>query len=164
MSSAAPAEVSAAALDTNSLGAVLRARWDALKGGDVGSLPVIVGIVAITIFFTAKTSIFFSAVNFSNLIQQMAGTTVIAIGVVFVLLIGEIDLSVGYVSGLASVVVAETQLPGASHDYPGLVAMLFAILSAAGIGVIQGSIVAFLGVPSFVVTLAGLLIAQGLII
>src|ERR687884_414771 len=123
MSTAAPVEVSAAAEDGSLVG-ILRSRWDAFKGGDVGSLPVIVGIVAITAYFTAKTSIFFSAVNFSNLIQQMAGTTVIAVGVVFVLLIGEIDLSVGYVSGLASVAVAEFQLAGSSHDYPGLVAIL----------------------------------------
>ena len=164
MSTAAPAEVQAAATEDQSLGALLRARWDALKSGDVGSLPVLVGIVAITIFFTSKTSIFFSAVNFTNLIQQMAGTTVIAIGVVFVLLIGEIDLSVGYLSGLASVAVAEFQLQGSSHNYPGLIAMLLAILVGTGYGVLQGSVVAFIGVPSFVVTLAGLLIAQGLII
>src|SRR5918911_1077497 len=164
MSTAAPAEVQAATTEDQSFAAVLRARWDALKSGDVGSLPVLVGILAITIFFTSKTSIFFTAVNFSNLIQQMAGVTVIAIGVVFVLLIGEIDLSVGYVSGLASVAVAEFQLAGSSHDYPGLIAILFAILAAAGIGLVQGSVVAFVGVPSFVVTLAGLLIAQGLII
>jgi D-xylose transport system permease protein len=163
MSTAAPAEVQAAAAEDSFL-ALLRARWEAFKGGDVGFLPVIVGIVAITAFFTLKTNIFFTAVNFSNLIQQMAGTTVIAIGVVFVLLIGEIDLSVGYVSGLASVVVAETQLPGSGHDYPGLVAMLLAVLTGAVIGGIQGSAIAFIGVPSFVVTLAGLLIAQGLII
>jgi D-xylose transport system permease protein len=164
VSTAAPAEVQAAATEDQSLGAIARGRWEALKSGDVGSLPVLVGIVAITIFFSSKTDIFFSAVNFTNLIQQMAGTTVIAIGVVFVLLIGEIDLSVGYLSGLASVAVAEFQLPGSSHDYPGLVAMLFAILVGTGFGVLQGSIVAFIGVPSFVVTLAGLLIAQGLII
>ena len=164
MSTAAPAEVSAAATEDQSFAAVLRTRWGALISGDVGSLPVIVGIIAITIFFTSKTNIFFTAVNFSNLIQQMAGTTVIAIGVVFVLLIGEIDLSVGYVSGLASVAVAEFQLPGSSHDYPGLVAMLLAVLVGAGIGAVQGSVLAFVGVPSFVVTLAGLLIAQGLII
>jgi D-xylose transport system permease protein len=164
MSSAAPAEISAAAVDQNSLGAILRSRWETLKGGDVGSLPVLVGIIAITIFFTSKSSIFFTAVNFTNLIQQMAGTTVIAIGVVFVLLIGEIDLSVGYVSGLASVVVAEAQLPNSSHDYPALVALALAILTGAVYGAVQGSVIAFIGVPSFVVTLAGLLIAQGLII
>jgi D-xylose transport system permease protein len=164
MSSAAPAEVQAAAEDQDSLAAVLRARWEALRAGDVGSLPVIAGIIAITAFFTAKTSIFFTAVNFSNLIGQMAGVTVIAIGVVFVLLIGEIDLSIGYVSGVASVVVAELQLAGSSHAYPGLVAIALAVLTGAAIGGVQGSIIAFVGVPSFVVTLAGLLICQGVIL
>ena len=164
MSTASPPEVQAAAGDQDSLAAILRGRWEALKGGDVGSLPVIVGIVAITIFFAAKTNIFFTAVNFSNLIGQMAGVTVIAVGIVFVLLIGEIDLSVGYVSGIASVAVAEFQVVGSSHDYPGLVAIALAILIGGAIGGAQGSIIAFLGVPSFVVTLAGLLICQGLII
>ena len=163
MSTAAPAEVQAAAAG-DSLGAVLRTRWEALKGGDVGSLPVIVGIIVITAYFTTKTPIFFTSVNFVNLIGQMAGVTVIAVGIVFVLLIGEIDLSVGYVSAIASVTVAEFQLAGSGHDYPGLVAIALAILVGAGIGAIQGSIIAFLGVPSFVVTLAGLLICQGMII
>ena len=98
MSTAAPAEVQAAATEDQSFGGVLRSRWDAFKGGDVGSVPVLVGIVAITIFFTTKSSVFFTAVNFQNLIGQMAGVTVIAVGIVFVLLIGEIDLSVGYLS------------------------------------------------------------------
>jgi D-xylose transport system permease protein len=163
VSSAAPVEVAAAGEDT-SLGGVLRARWEALKSGEVGSLPVIVGLIAITLFFTSKTGIFFSAVNFSNLIQQMAGVTVIAIGVVFVLLIGEIDLSIGYVSGVAGVVVAELQLPGSSHQYPGLIAIGAALAVGAAIGAAQGSFIAFLGVPSFVVTLAGLLIWQGVIL
>jgi D-xylose transport system permease protein len=164
MSTSTPPEIQDTAVGQDSLAAVLRARWEALKGGDVGSLPVLVGIAAITLFFTEKTDIFFTAVNFSNLIGQMAGVTVIAVGIVFVLLIGEIDLSVGYVSGLASVAVAEFQVVGSSHDYPGLVAMGLAILIGATIGAVQGSIIAFLGVPSFVVTLAGLLIAQGMII
>jgi D-xylose transport system permease protein len=164
LSTAAPAEVRAAAVDQDSLAAIIRARWESLKSGDVGSLPVIVGIIAITIFFTLKTSIFFSAVNFTNLIGQMAGVTVIAIGVVFVLLIGEIDLSIGYVSGVAGVVVAELQLPGSGHDFPGLIAIALAILTGAAIGLVQGSFVAFIGVPSFVVTLAGLLVAQGVIL
>ena len=164
MSTAAPAEVQAAATEDQSFGGVLRSRWDAFKGGDVGSVPVLVGILAITISFTTKSSVFFTAVNFQNLIGQMAGVTVIAVGIVFVLLIGEIDLSVGYLSGLCSVAVAEFQLAGSNHDYPGLVSIAIAILVGAAFGAAQGSIVAFLGVPSFVVTLAGLLIAQGLII
>jgi D-xylose transport system permease protein len=164
VSTAAPAEVQAAALGEEGIGALLRARWDALKSGDVGSLPVLIGIVGITIFFTAKTNIFFTAVNFDNLIVQMAGVTTIAIGVVFVLLIGEIDLSIGYLSGVAGVVVAELQLPGSSHEYPALVAIAGAILVGVAIGALQGSIVALVGVPSFVVTLAGLLAWQGVIL
>jgi D-xylose transport system permease protein len=164
VSSAAPAEIQAAAEDQDSVLAILRARWQAIKSGDVGSLPVIVGIVAIGLFFNQKSDIFFSAVNFQNLIQQMAAVSVIAIGVVFVLLIGEIDLSIGFASGLAGVVVAEFQLPGSGHQYAGLVALGLAILTGIVIGLIQGSVIAFIGVPSFVVTLAGLLICQGLIL
>ena len=164
MSSAAPAEIQAVAEDQDSIAAVLRARWDAIKSGDVGSLPVIIGIVAIALFFQSKSSLFLSAVNFQNLIGQMAGPTVIALGVVFVLLIGEIDLSIGFVSGLAGVAVAEFVKPGSGHEYPGLVALALAILTGVVVGLIQGSIIAFIRVPSFVVTLAGLLVCQGLIL
>ncbi|TMK69324.1 MAG: sugar ABC transporter permease [Actinobacteria bacterium] len=165
MSTAAPPEVQqVAAEEQGGLGGFLRARFEALRSGDVGSLPVIIGIVAITVFFTVKANIFFTAVNFDNLIPQMAGVTTIAIGVVFVLLIGEIDLSIGFLSGVAGVVVAELQMPGSGHDLPGLIAIALAILAGMVIGGIQGSFVAFLGVPSFVVTLAGLLAWQGVII
>jgi D-xylose transport system permease protein len=164
MSDAAPADVRVEELEQESFGEVVRGRWEAFKSGDVGSLPVIVGIIAITLFFTSKTNIFFSAVNFSNLIGQMAGVTVIAVGVVFVLLIGEIDLSIGYVSGLVGVFVAELQVAGSSHEYPGLIAIALALLGGAAIGAAQGSFIAFVGVPSFVVTLAGLLIWQGVIL
>jgi D-xylose transport system permease protein len=163
VSTASPVEVAAASEDT-SLAAIFRARWEALKAGEVGNLPVIIGLIAITLFFTSKSSVFFSAVNFSNLIGQMAGVTVIAIGVVFVLLIGEIDLSIGFVSGVAGVMVAELQLPGSSHQYPGLIAIFGALAVGAAIGAFQGSFVALLGVPSFVVTLAGLLAWQGVIL
>ncbi len=165
MSTAAPAEVQAAAVDQDSFAAIARARWEALKAGDVGSLPVIVGIIAITLYFRWKTGAGFTgSENFTNLITQMAGVTVIAIGVVFVLLIGEIDLSVGYVSGVAGVVVAELQVPASGHDYPGLIAIALAILTGAFIGLLQGSLIALVGVPSFVVTLGGLLICQGVIL
>jgi D-xylose transport system permease protein len=163
LSTAAPAEVQAAAAE-ESLAAILRGRWEALKGGDVGSLPVVVGIVGITLFFYLKQSIFIEPGNFTNLIGQMAAVTVIAVGVVFVLLIGEIDLSIGYVSGIAGVVVAELQAPSSGHQWPGLVAIACAIGAGAAIGALQGAIVAIVGVPSFVVTLAGLLIWQGVIL
>jgi D-xylose transport system permease protein len=148
----------------DSIGAAARGYIERLKAGDVGSLPVIVGMLVIVIFFTIKSPVFFSSINFDNLIVQMAGTTVVAIGVVFVLLLGEIDLSIGYVSGIAGVTVAWLQQPGTSHQLPGIVAILIAIAVGALIGVFQGSFVAFIGVPSFVVTLAGLLAWQGVII
>jgi len=84
--------------------------------------------------------------------------------VVFVLLLGEIDLSIGYLSGIAALAVAEFQLPGSGHAYPGVVAIAIAIGLCALIGGAQGSVVAKVGVPSFVVTLAGLLIWQGVIL
>jgi D-xylose transport system permease protein len=157
-------EIAVEAEVDDSIRATVERRIEALKAGDVGSLPVIVGMVLITIFFTAKTSVFFTAVNFDNLIPQMSQVTVMAIGVVFVLLIGEIDLSIGYLSGLAAVVVAELQLSGSTHEYPWYVAIGGALLVGAAIGAVQGSIVAYLGVPSFVVTLAGLLAWNGVII
>jgi D-xylose transport system permease protein len=159
-----PAEAVIPPEELDSISAAARGYVERLKAGDVGSLPVIVGMIVIVIFFTAKSSVFFSAINFNNLIVQMAGTTVVAIGVVFVLLLGEIDLSIGYVSGVAGVTVAWLQQPGTSHQLPGILAILIAIAVGALIGVFQGSFVAFIGVPSFVVTLAGLLAWQGVII
>ena len=164
MSAAAPEEVKPAGVPPDTVVGAIRAYYEKLKAGDVGSMPVILGMVVITIIFTAKVNVFFTAVNFNNLVVQMAGTTLIAIGVVFVLLIGEIDLSIGYVSGVAGVCVAWFQDPGTGHTVPGLVAILFAIVLGALIGLLQGSFVAFIGVPSFVVTLAGLLAFQGVII
>jgi D-xylose transport system permease protein len=150
--------------ELDSIGAAARGYVERLKAGDVGSLPVILGMVVIVIFFTAQSSAFFTAVNFNNLIVQMSGTVIVAIGVVFVLLLGEIDLSIGYVSGVAGVTVAWLQEPGTSHQLPGILAILIAVAVGALIGIFQGSFVAFIGVPSFVVTLAGLLAWQGVII
>ena len=130
-----------------------------------------VGLLLV-LFFSFKTPVFFTADNFNNVIVQMAGTCMLAYGVVFVLLLGEIDLSIGYLSGLAAVFVAELQLPGTDHDFPfgyiapvpGLLAIAITVAAVGVIGAGQGIIVAKVGVPSFVVTLAGLLIFQGLIL
>jgi D-xylose transport system permease protein len=143
---------------------VARARWDAIKAGDVGSLPVVVGLIAIAAFFYSKNSNYISPSNFNNLIVQMAGVTTIAMGVVFVLLLGEIDLSIGFVSGVAGVVVAELQIPDGHWQLNGVVAIVVAVAVGAAIGAFQGSFVAIVGVPSFVVTLAGLLAWQGVIL
>ena len=90
---------------------------------------------------------FFTAVNFVNLITQTAGTAMLAYGVVYVLLLGEIDLSIGYLAGIGALIVAELQLPGSSWHMNGILAMLIAVVACAAIGGVQGSIVAFVGVP-----------------
>jgi D-xylose transport system permease protein len=135
-----------------------------LKSGNLGVLPVVLGQLAIVVYFSFTATNFFTASNFVNVILQMAGVTMIAYGVVFVLLLGEIDLSVAYVSAIAAVAVAEFQLPDSSHDFPGPVAIVLALAIVAVIGLAQGTVVARVGVPSFVVTLAGLLIWQGVIL
>jgi D-xylose transport system permease protein len=134
-----------------------------IRGGNVGSWPVVLALGIMVLVFSLTASNFFSAVNFNNVITQMAGTTMLAYGIVFVLLIGEIDLSVSYVSGVAGVLVAELQVPDSGHQLPGLIAILIALIAGAVIGAGQGSIVALIGVPSFVVTLAGFEIWQGVI-
>jgi D-xylose transport system permease protein len=152
--------------------ALWRRAFDNLRTGNLGVLPIVLGLALIVVFFSFKTPVFFSANNFNNIIIQMAGTCMLAYGVVFVLLLGEIDLSIGYLSGLAAVAVAELQLPGTDQDWPfsliapvsGWLAILLAVAIVGAIGAGQGTIVAKIGVPSFVVTLAGLLIFQGLIL
>jgi len=135
-----------------------------IRTGNLGIVPIVVGQLFIVVFFGLTATNFFTAVNFGNIIIQMAGTTMLAFGVVFVLLLGEIDLSIGYVAGIGALTVAELQLPGSGHDISGLIGMPIAIAVCALIGLLQGSIVAFVGVPSFVVTLAGFLVWQGVIL
>jgi D-xylose transport system permease protein len=137
-----------------------------IKAGNLGVLPIVLGQIFIVVFFSFKATNFFTAPNFVNIVIQMAGTTMLAYGIVFVLLLGEIDLSISYVSGIGALVAAELVLPASGHEIPGggLVAIAVAILVCAAIGAGQGSIVAYIGVPSFVVTLAGFLIWQGVIV
>ncbi len=151
-------------LEPFGVGNLVRRTWDNVRSGELGSWPVVIGLSIIVLVFSLKAPNFFSAVNFNNVIAQMAGTTLLAYGVVFVLLLGEIDLSISYVSGIAGVVVAEMQLPGSGHQLPGLIAIALAIIAGTAIGAFQGSFVALIGVPSFVVTLAGYLAWQGVII
>src|SRR6201999_1403589 len=97
------------------------------------------------------------------------GIMTIGLGVVFVLLLGEIDLSVGYVSGVCGVIAAKlVEPPGTASGWPvhtdGLLAILIALLAGAAIGLLQGSIIVKLGIPSFVVTLAGYLAWAGVVL
>jgi D-xylose transport system permease protein len=160
-----PAHVEEAtpAIDYSLVG-IARRRWEALKAGDVGSLPIVIGLALIVAFFYSKNENFLTAGNFTNLMTQMAGVTTIAIGVVFVLLLGEIDLSIAYVSGVAGVIVAQLQVPDGHWEVKGVLAIAIAVTITALIGGLQGSFVAYVGIPSFVVTLAGLLFWQGVIL
>jgi len=141
-----------------------RRALDNLRSGNLGVLPIVLGIIFIVVFFSFKATNFFTANNFDNVIIQMAGTAMLAYGVVFVLLLGEIDLSISYVAGIGALTVAELQLPDSGHHIHGLLAIAAAVAICAVIGAAQGSVVAFVGVPSFVVTLAGFMIWQGVIL
>jgi D-xylose transport system permease protein len=135
-----------------------------VRTGNLGPVPIIVGQILVVVIFGFTATNFFTSTNFVNLITQTAGTCMLAYGIVFVLLLGEIDLSVGYVAGIGALVVAELQLPGRSWQTNGILAILAAVAVCAAIGGVQGSVVAYVGVPSFVVTLAGFLIWQGVIL
>jgi D-xylose transport system permease protein len=138
--------------------------WLNLRTGNLGAIPIVIGEIVVIGLFAATATNFFTAVNFVNLIGQTAGTAMLAYGVVFVLLLGEIDLSIGYLAGIGALIVAELQLPGSSVEMNGILAMIIAIVAVSVIGAFQGSIVAYVGVPSFVVTLGGFLIWQGVIL
>src|SRR5882672_9471309 len=101
--------------------------WENFKGGNLGSTPVIVGLTIIVVVFAFTAQNFFTAVNFNNIITQMAGTTMLAYGVVFVLLLGEIDLSIAYLSGLTGVIAAELQKSGSGHVLPGILPIVVAV-------------------------------------
>ena len=132
-----------------------------VREGELGSLPVIVGLIIIWIYFSVSEENFLTAGNLTNLMLQIAGLGIIATGVVMVLLLGEIDLSVGIVSGLAASVMAVLSV---KNDWPGWAAILAALLVGLGCGLFQGFFITFFRVPSFVVTLAGLLGFQGVLL
>ncbi|WP_280714448.1 sugar ABC transporter permease [Kitasatospora sp. MAP5-34] len=132
-----------------------------LGSGELGSLPVVLALIVIWAVFGSLNSTFLSAQNLSNLSQQIVGTGMIAIGVVFVLLLGEIDLSVGSVSGLCAAIFAVMNV---THGVNQWVALLAALVGGAIVGLIQGLFFAKVGVPAFVVTLAGNLAWNGLML
>jgi D-xylose transport system permease protein len=134
-----------------------------VRSGDLGSLPIIVGLVVIVVVFGTLDDTFLTERNFTNLLLQMAPFAIISIGVVFVLLLGEIDLSVAYVSAVGGVSMTLLLRPD-NPGWPWWLAILFALVVTTAIGLIQGLIVTKAGVPSFVVTLAGLLVWNGVVL
>lgn len=130
-----------------------------LRSGDSGSLPVVVGLVVLAVIFQSQDHHFLTAANLTNLMPQGAEYTLLALGIVFVLILGEIDLSVGYVAYLGGIVTAE--LLKAPHPHSWWVACLAGLATTTVIGAVQGLFITVLGLPSFVVTLAGYLGWQG---
>lgn len=146
----------------NSLGGIFRAYLAKLRGGEVGSLPAVLGLIALVVVFSSlRPEQFTNSFNFANLIGQSAGVTVLAMGLVFVLLLGEIDLSAGFAGGTCAGVLGVFLT---RQEWPLVPALLAALLAGALIGLTIGLLVARLGIPSFVVTLAAFLGLQGVLL
>jgi D-xylose transport system permease protein len=143
----------------------IKAAWEdyfaRIKSGDMGALPGVLGLVALCIVFGIMSDVFFTPGNFANLLTQAASVTVIAMGLVFVLLLGEIDLSAGYASGVCGAVLV---ILITNHGVAWWIALLVSIVVGALLGLAIGTLVSRLGVPSFVVTLAAFLMFQGLLL
>ncbi|MBY4591200.1 sugar ABC transporter permease [Rhizobium redzepovicii] len=143
----------------DSLAGSIRAFWDRIRSGDLGSLPVIVGLAIIWTVFQALNPVFLSSANLVNLLFDCSTVGVISLGIVCILMVGEIDLSVGSVSGFASALVGVFWV---NQGWPVVLAVLIAMI----VGALIGSLYAFLfnrfGMPSFVSTLSGLLAVLGL--
>jgi D-xylose transport system permease protein len=135
--------------------------WGRVRGGDIGSLPAILGLVVLCLIFGIARDTFFSAVNFANLFSQGAQVIFIAMGLVFVLLLGEIDLSAGYASGVCGAVMA---ILLTNHGWSWYTAIPAALITGLVIGFVLGFLVAKIGIPSFVVTLAAFLAFQGILL
>ena len=148
-------------IQSQGVGGYLRLQANRLRSGDLGSLPVIIGLIVISIGFYAKEPVFLSSRNLVSITQFAAPIGVISLGIVLVLLLGEIDLSVGSVSGVTAAVMA-VQVVKHSHSE------VFGILAGLAVGLVIGLLYGFLytrlGVPSFVFSLAGLLGFQGLLL
>ncbi|NDZ77644.1 sugar ABC transporter permease [Streptomyces sp. SID10853] len=129
-----------------------------IRAGELGSIPVVVGLIVIAAIFQSVNSRFLTAGNLTDISVTMVGTGMIAVGIVFVLLLGEIDLSVGSVSGVAGAAFAVLNV---THGMNQWLALVLSILTGTVAGAIHGFFFARIGVPAFAVTLAGLLFWNG---
>ena len=139
----------------------LRLQVSRLRSGDLGNLPVIIGLVVISLGFYAQNARFLSSRNLVAITQFAAPIGIIALGIVLVLLLGEIDLSVGSVSGMSAAVMAVLVV---NQGYSTLVGLLGGALVGIAVGVLYGLLFIYIGVPSFVFSLAGLLGFQGVLL
>jgi D-xylose transport system permease protein len=156
------ASVAAPEVMADSFGEYAKIWWTRVRSGDSGALPVILGLVAIVVYFQARSSLFLSAGNLVNLIEQAAWIVMLGMAEVFVLLLGEIDLSIGYSSVIGAVFTAWLLVPPNPAPWP--LAVLVGLAFPAVYGLIQGVIITWLRLPSFVVTLAGQLAGLGILL
>src|SRR5689334_23408173 len=141
------------------LGDAASAYWERIKGGDLGSLPAVLGCVVLAIVFgIMEPDSFLTEQNFANLINQGAAIMVLAMGLVFVLLLGEIDLSAGFTAGTGAAILGVTLT---EHGWAWPLSVLAALATGVVIGFTIALLVARLGIPSFVVTLSYFLGLQG---
>ena len=160
---AAPPPATPEAPSSNTVGDYARRWWTDVRAGELGSLPIVIGLVIIAIVFQSQNDRFLTAGNFVNLIVQTAPYAVIAMGVTFALLLGEIDLSIGFVSGVGGVLTAILLTPD-GNELPTAVVFVIVLVVGLAIGTLHGLIITKVGVPSFVVTLAGLLAWNGVVL
>ncbi len=153
-----PPEIVAQSLREYLHGQVLR-----IRSGESGVLPVVLGLVVIVIVFQSLNSVFLSAGNIVNLFQQSAVFMVLAMAETFALLLGEIDLSIGYAGPVGAAIAVQLVQPSTSN-WPWWAAIAVGLLACAAIGAVQGTLVTRLRLPSFIVTLAGLLILNGVLL
>jgi D-xylose transport system permease protein len=146
----------------DSSSAYLRASFARIKGGDTGILPVVAGLLLVSVLFQIANDHFLTAGNLVNLLVQASVFSLLAMGEVYALLLGEIDLSSGFVAGLSAVVMAELVRP--TTGWPWWAAIIAALVACALIGILQGTLITRIGLPSFVVTLAGLLFWEGVML
>ena len=149
--------------ESETLSGYARLWWQGVRAGELGTLPIIVGLVLIAVTFGILEENFLTERNFTNLLLQMAAVATMAIGVVFVLLITEIDLSVAYVSAVGAVVTTLLLRPD-DPGWPWWAAIGAGLLCTTTIGLLQAIVITKAGVPSFVVTLAGFLIWSGVVL
>ena len=147
---------------TNGIGGAVSAWWGRVRGGDTGSLPAILGFVVLVILFTIlRPDTFASTRNAANLLNQAAPVIFIAMGLVFVLLLGEIDLGAGFLAGVSAAVMGVLMT---NHGVGWPLAVLACVATGAVVGLVVGVLVANLNIPSFVVTLATFLGLQGVLL
>jgi D-xylose transport system permease protein len=156
------AAVAAPEVIADSFGEYIRIWWTRVRSGESGALPVILGLVAIVVYFQVRSPLFLSAGNLVNLMTQAAWIVTLGMAEVFVLLLGEIDLSIGYTSVIGAVFTCWLLTP--PHPAPWPLAVLAGLAFPAAFGLIQGVIITWLRLPSFVVTLGGYLFGQGFLL